>query len=402
MLAGFGKENIDPPAGAELSGYGYYLERKNTGAMDHLYARCLYLENPEEKFAVVSCDLIGLSPEICAAARELARTRLGIAPEKLMICATHTHTGPASARLEGCGVMHPGYAASLPEKIFAAVKKAAEDKAQVTEEKTADAKIEPIGFNRAIAGGPHDDHVRGALFARSGRSSVALLSYACHPVTLGPLDRFSPDYPGEVCQCFEEQGVSPVFLTGICGDIDPVNNLIKWGSGTKEIIRGYGERIFEGFYKKLTPAEPAFGTDHFETELPVVPLKPEELDSYRERAGHEKTFAAWKKAMTELEPATDRERIEIRAVRTGDLVFASVPYEAFTCIGDRLREAFPNAFVAGCSDGIRGYLPSREDWDGGAYAAIGAAFIYLRPFFAKGAAELLGETLRDRLAETLR
>ncbi|MBO4548346.1 MAG: hypothetical protein J5758_03940 [Abditibacteriota bacterium] len=395
MLAGFGKEIINPPVGAELTGYGYYRERRNTGVMDNLYARCLYVEKDGAAAAAVSCDLLGLTDEVCSRVRDYA-AGIGIRPENLILCATHTHTGPAVAHLEGLGEVDPRYTGELPGMIIQAIKKAAEDRAEVTGMQSSDEAIEPIGFNRALPNGPHDNRVRGVLLERASRP-VALLSYACHPVTLGPRDKYSPDYPGEVCRVCEEHGLEPVFFTGICGDVDPVNNLIEWGSGTKETIREYGERIFAGFKKGLAPCPADFASAYFTAELPVVPMTPEEAESYTDKAGNDRVAAFWLDRIRSIQPAPDSERTEIRAFRLGDLIMASIPYEGFTVIGDLLREAWPKAFAAGCSDGIRGYLPAREDWDCGAYAAVGSVFFYGRQIFQKGAAEQLGALLRDRL-----
>ncbi len=399
MLAGFGKNIINPPLGAELSGYGYYLERKNTGVMDNLFARCLYIEKDGRGYAAVSCDLLTLSDTVCGAVRKYALENYGIKPESLMLCATHTHTGPAVSRLEGCGELCPEYLAVLPDMICAAIRKAALNKAPVTGMQTADTAIEPVGFNRALPNGPHDNHVRGVYIRRDGASPIALVSYGCHPVTLGPKDKFSPDYPGEVCACLEEQGIEAVFFTGLCGDVDPVNNLKAWGSGTKEIIREYGERIAGAFNGALADCPTDFMADYLETDLPVLPLTPEDTEEYKGYAGNERVFAAWKKHIEDLQPASDREHIQVRIFRIGDLLFASIPYEGFTLIGDKLREAYPKAFVAGCADHTLGYLPVREDWDNGCYASIGSAILYLRQIFQKGAAETLGETLKRRVEE---
>ncbi len=120
MLAGFGKEIINPPVGAELSGYGYYRERRNTGVMDNLYARCLYVEKDGLAAAAVSCDLLGLTGEVCSRVRDFASS-IGIPPERLMLCATHTHTGPTVADLEGLVVVDPRYVAELADMIISAI-----------------------------------------------------------------------------------------------------------------------------------------------------------------------------------------------------------------------------------------------------------------------------------------
>ena len=54
MHAGFGKEELTPPMGVELAGYGYYLGRKAESVRDPLYARTLLLEENGTRALVVS------------------------------------------------------------------------------------------------------------------------------------------------------------------------------------------------------------------------------------------------------------------------------------------------------------------------------------------------------------
>ena len=44
MRAGFGKSDLTPPLGTELTGYGYYLNRRAESLRDPLYARCVFAQ----------------------------------------------------------------------------------------------------------------------------------------------------------------------------------------------------------------------------------------------------------------------------------------------------------------------------------------------------------------------
>ena len=44
MRAGYADVDITPPPGEELTGYGYYLNRRATGALDRLMARVVALD----------------------------------------------------------------------------------------------------------------------------------------------------------------------------------------------------------------------------------------------------------------------------------------------------------------------------------------------------------------------
>ena len=65
MRAGYGRYEITPPLGVELGGYGYYLQRRARSVLDPLYARAVLLEDGAQRTLIISCDLLGLSDEVC-------------------------------------------------------------------------------------------------------------------------------------------------------------------------------------------------------------------------------------------------------------------------------------------------------------------------------------------------
>src|ERR1022692_3813329 len=84
--------DIPPPMGARLA--GYFNERLATGMHDPLHAKAIVLRQGAEQIAFVSCDLIGISLGVTMNARVQASARTGIPVSNIVICATHSHTGP--------------------------------------------------------------------------------------------------------------------------------------------------------------------------------------------------------------------------------------------------------------------------------------------------------------------
>ncbi len=405
MWAGYAKMVITPPMGVELCGYGYYLQRRATGVLDDLHVRCTALRTRTEKCLLLSADLIGLSESIAWQIRSAICERFGYGQSDILLVSTHTHTGPATNHLEGCGVEDPAYEATLPELFVKAAERAIQDEKCVTELLLTDEAIDPIGFNRTQRAGPCDDHVRGALIRRGANRPVALVSYGCHPVTLGRVSRISADYPGAVCKCFDERGMCAIFLNGLCGDIDPVSNLIAWGSGTKETLWEYAERIIDGFNKGLvSQQEIKLGTERFETAIPLEPIDEVQVHKIAAAGTQRQVAAAWEKKMQKCPPVDVEEPICVQTMRLNSLLFCAIPYEGYTTIGDIVRKALPdyNVAVLGCSDGVKGYLPTRDEWAKGSYAALDAALLYMRAPIRTGAAEMLGEEIGERLRRTLR
>ncbi len=81
-----------PPVGYRMSGYFY--ERCSTGMNNPLQARAIVLQQGEQKFAWVFCDLLGVPSAITSEARTEAAVATGIPRVNIFVAATHCHTGP--------------------------------------------------------------------------------------------------------------------------------------------------------------------------------------------------------------------------------------------------------------------------------------------------------------------
>ena len=62
---------------------------------DGLHARCLVLDDGAMRLAIAICDMRMLGGEVVARAKSLAGEATGLAPENILIAATHTHAAPA-------------------------------------------------------------------------------------------------------------------------------------------------------------------------------------------------------------------------------------------------------------------------------------------------------------------
>jgi hypothetical protein len=64
------------------------------GAHDPFHARALVLANGDLTLAIVVVDNLGLSQDVADAAKALASKQCGIDADRILLCATHTHSGP--------------------------------------------------------------------------------------------------------------------------------------------------------------------------------------------------------------------------------------------------------------------------------------------------------------------
>ncbi len=94
LRAGFGKIDITPPPGGGLFGYGTEGARSRGHRM-RLYARALVLEDPgAERIAFVLTDLGAVSAVLQRKVAERIEQQTGIGADRLIVSATHTHSGP--------------------------------------------------------------------------------------------------------------------------------------------------------------------------------------------------------------------------------------------------------------------------------------------------------------------
>src|SRR5688572_22256942 len=94
--AGAAAVDITPKNGTPLA--GYYSYRASTGVIDPLYAKAIVVEQDGARAAFVVLDLVTTSRPVVLAARKLIEQQSGIPAERVMISATHTHTGPQLPR----------------------------------------------------------------------------------------------------------------------------------------------------------------------------------------------------------------------------------------------------------------------------------------------------------------
>ena len=406
MRAGYGKSDLTPPLGVELTGYGYYLERRALSLRDPLFARALFLETEACRSLIISCELLGLNRHICADVAAHA-AKYGVKPEEIIIVSVHTHTGPSVKYHEGCGYVDDAYEATVAGRIALAVDAAFADLAEVT---ALSHMCEPLPgdhiYNRADPNGPVDRTVRGFTITRRDKTPIAAVSTACHCVFRGRDTAISADLAGEVNRLMLEKGFEPMFLNGLCGDIDP------W-QPTDERLTECAALVTDAFSCAQTLLPLTLETGAIPFVLRLTPVAKEDIlsaaETAVERAGGPEEGAArvaliWKDEMlAKLDTLSDTEPISVKYAIVGGVPVIALPFEGFTRIGMDIREAIsrPDALTLGCAEELLGYLPTRDDIKRGAYAALESTFLYKRLPVVPGEAERIGEEMGAALKQIL-
>ncbi len=232
LVAGTSIIDISPGKGIELAGYPHHL-RHNRGVHDPLLAGCLYLDNGQTALAIVAMDLVMYSKKQVHSVRQEVARRTSVPAENIMICCSHTHSGPwASGRLdleafEKDLKPDPGYVASLQDKLVLLVEEAVSNPfpARVGVDKGYCGREQGVGGNRRDPRGIADPEVWTiGVQDQDGNWRSCLAKYALHPTFIHS-DSFlvTADYPGYIRTHLSQTkpGMNLLFAQGTSGNQSP-------------------------------------------------------------------------------------------------------------------------------------------------------------------------------------
>ncbi|MGC9009994.1 MAG: hypothetical protein ACP5I7_05190 [Sulfolobales archaeon] len=247
------RRDITPPVGIRLGGYGHRLGLSSTHVIDPLYLRILYLVNRSgDSVVITQLDLLGLYREDAEKIRDIISGRLGVNRSDVMIATTHTHSAPET--------IIPMWTHTFPytkeqkdlyetwfRKLLEIVKEASDDLIysldKVSSIRSGYKKVSNLCFNRAFRDGVVDNEL-SILGVEGDREKIIVANYACHPVTNVGLG-ISSDYPGEISRQLSRKGFEVIFLTGACGDIDPLQKGVRYMSYLGSVL---SEEILSLYY----------------------------------------------------------------------------------------------------------------------------------------------------------
>ncbi len=376
MQVGYGEQVITPPLGVELTGYGYYLERRAEEVADDLKVRALYISQGQDAVILISCDLLSLSVEFTDERRRELAARYNLPLSSILLACTHTHAGPAIHDLPGLGEVDPGCRMTVSRAISEAVQ-AAWKYCRPAEMSFIYETITPIGYNRIMGGfTPIDPVLKTVIFAWQDGRKVYLVSYACHPVGLGQSNVVSADWPGALLARIEEAGHQGMFLQGFCGDVNPVNRMRGMG-GSIEDLQLYGDilyrhietaqcrtytlntadiRAVEHRVKLPLNVPPYAEIKNLKSSLPEnlskIPMYDRFIDDWIERATE-------RYEEVRQEPFLDN--VPVQVIALGEMKILSLPGEVFS--GYSLKLSAENRsplMTVGYSGGNIGYLPTGD------------------------------------------
>jgi hypothetical protein len=391
---------------------GNFLAERVNKVIDPINAKCLVLDDGSTRLAIVVVDSCMMPRELLDRAKELAREQTGIASDRILISATHTHSAPAAMGALGCPA-DVDYAALLPGKIAESIKRASErlEPARVGWTviddpehtfcrrwvyrpdkmlddpfggRTVRANMHP-GYQNpdAIApAGPVDPALTIlSVRSRTGRPMAVLANYSMHYYGAAPI---SADYfgrfAGALAKRIGAQAVEPPFV-----------GMMSQGTSGDQMWMDYGQPEKNPGLDAYADGVARFAQRAYESIIyrDWAPLAMAETRIVVDRRVPDAARLAWAKAVIarmagrsvpNTEPEVyareaiilheePRRELKLQAIRIGELGIAAIPNEVFAITGLKIkaRSPFETTMNIELANGSEGYIPPPEQHALGGY-----------------------------------
>jgi neutral ceramidase len=428
LHAGVARRIISPPRGIFLIGYGD-RSKGNIGIHDDLTATALVLDDGTTRIVIVALDMLTINEFV------VDRVRARLAPTEVLLCCSHTHSGPIAYADEKSPRKNREYIDSLVDNIVEAVKEA--------QTNLQPARLEyalsegTVGINRREQmpnghfeigrnpDGPRDKSVQVvSVFTSEGKRLATIVNYACHGTVLGPDNLLaSADWIGVMREKVEEElGGLTLFLQGAAANINPdmywedahaLEKVTEQGLSVAEAVFAVaGSKLEE---MRGTPLKIERAEAWMPTETAVTTSRPPKkyakpLLALAHLPGFMSVFAdpllnqryPWKPVIEERNGFWSVP-MRVNALRIGDLALVTFGAETFTEIGMKVKAASPAAHTlfASVSDGCISYLHTEKSHAEGGYEVDVAPLAYRYPSRLQAGCEKIALDATSEMLEHL-
>jgi len=426
--AGAARRIITPPNGIYQIGYGDRT-KGNVGVHDDLTATALVLDDTKARVAIVALDMLTINEFI------VDRVRVRLAPTEIILCCSHTHSGPIAYADKKSPRKSQEYIDSLVDNIILAVQDAASNLLPARlEYSQGEAKV---GINRRekmpdgrMEIGRNPDGIRDqsvqivSVLADDGERLATIVNYACHGTVLGPDNLLvSADWIGAMRRKVEDEiGGLTLFLQGAAANINPdmywddaraFEMMAEQGLGVAKAVlsavRSGAEKIREASLRierveAWMPTEASVTTSrppkNYGKPLLALAKLPAFLSIFADLLLDQRY--PWK-SVIEAKNGFWSVPLRINALRIGDLALVTFAAETFTEIGLKVKSASPAAqtLFASVSDGCISYLHTTESHNEGGYEVDVAPLAYRYPGILQASCEQVALQTTSDLLEKL-
>jgi neutral ceramidase len=418
LHAGAATAPLPAESGMRMDGY---VERQGValGVHDQPQVTVVALQQGGATLVIAALDVVALDRDFATQVASL----VGVAPESLLIAASHTHSGPGGFSAK-CAPSGTPIDEALRNRVMAVVVRTA---------CAALAALRParLGLERweapGVAGNRNsperevDDRVTTlSVDGEDGEPVATIVHFACHPTVLGPDNlQISADFPGPLRQLIARQTSdteAPVlFLNGAAADVS--TRFTRHGQTFEELERLAGV-LTDARPLEMAPSavvrSPPLAVSGAAVQLAFKAsadraVAEEQLAAYERelQAAIDEEFGTRRQLITKVQGArAEVERAEGRAVgatavtltaaRLGDLALLAISAEVSSGIGAAIEahSPFPVTLVVGYAGDYCGYITDAADYERQTYESL------ISPYEANAGDGLVRSavTLLDRLA----
>jgi hypothetical protein len=399
-LAGVSKIDITPDYPIRLTGYAS-RKTESEGVTQRIWVRALAIgSNREEPAILITVDNCGVPINVRDEVVKRLKKEKSIAPERVAICSTHTHSAPwvrgFAPNIFG-GPVSPEEQARVERytrELTDALEKAAVQALDDRRPARLNRGQSQAGFaaNRRTKGGPAD-HDLPALFITdpSGNLRAIFASYACHCTTLGgDFNQICGDWAGYAAEDLERDhpGIVALIGLGCAADANPsprpgLNFAKQNGQEIAAAVTGL-------LTNSLTPIAGKLNCRLKQFDLPLDTLP---------------TRAEWETRARDTNYIGGHARLNLARLERGETLPTRVPYLVQTwTFGDglamvflsgevvvdyslRLKREFDASrlWINAYANDVPCYIPSERVLKEGGYEGGGAMIFYDKPTrFAPG------------------
>lgn len=230
IFFGAGREEITPPLGTPLSGYGKRRGKPSQGIHDPLFARAISLTYEGKSFVFVSADLVLIDRRLHDAVLKKAREKVNIDDSQLILFATHTHSGAGAIGKRFWQKMISGRYKKerfndTVDRIAKAVTDSLENQTPLSRIEWGESEAQDLVENRMDERLVYPVKLQALRFRGENADVLGhLIFFAAHP-TIFPASNlhFSGDFPGILTALVEKENPSSVaiFANGAAADLRP-------------------------------------------------------------------------------------------------------------------------------------------------------------------------------------
>ncbi|WP_435005541.1 hypothetical protein P12x_003379 [Tundrisphaera lichenicola] len=224
LQAGAARTRLTPFWGVELTGWGYYIERRWRRVRDHLSATALAFDDGDRQVVLVSLDLMVIDESFTRRTRERIAQAAGLPPGSVLLTCSHSHNAPAAGGLLGVGECDPVFEDWASRQAATAAILAWQSRTPARL-RVGHSEMTGYSYNRTRPRGLIDPRVTALRVDRLDGSTLAVaVNFGAHPcvgTALWPWD-VCRDIPGEVVDGLEaaHPGSLALYLQGACGDVN--------------------------------------------------------------------------------------------------------------------------------------------------------------------------------------